>query len=425
MKIICFGPGPAFKGGISNYNTSLAKALATFEGVEVSIVSWTQQYPGIVPRDFKDRVSQMNFLEGTQIRTHYLTNYNNPFSWAETASFMASQNPDIVIFQWSIAIQGLPLNSIIRQLKKKSKCEVIVDLHFVIQKEQSTIDRIFTKMGIGGAHSYVVHALKTFEELKTLYPSRKFFLSMDGSRSVNKEETTVIKLFHPIYDLYKPDPAFDVEAFKKENGLAEKVILFFGFIRKYKGLHQVIEAFNEVAKKREDVSLLICGESFWNTLDPGNFTTRVKKTIFGLAKKVLLRKADDEANYQPLELISKLGLEKRVVVFNQFIPNEDVHKYFQVSDCVVLYYLTATPSGIESLSYNFDLPILATRVGHFPETIEEGVNGYLADEDLKSRVETMEKMLDEPIDRSGVAKMKDHMSWKSYAEALLNRKFGA
>ena len=231
MKIICFGPGPAFKGGISNYNTSLAKALATFEGVEVSIVSWSQQYPGIVPRDFKDRVSQMNFLEGTQIRTHYLTNYNNPFSWAETASFMASQNPDIVIFQWSIAIQGLPLNSIIRQLKKKSKCEVIVDLHFVIQKEQSTIDRIFTKMGIGGAHSYVVHALKTFEELKTLYPSRKFFLSMDGSRSVNKEETTVIKLFHPIYDLYKPDPSFDVQAFKQKHGLAEKVILFFGFIK--------------------------------------------------------------------------------------------------------------------------------------------------------------------------------------------------
>ena len=106
MKIICFGPGPAFKGGISNYNTSLAKALATFEGAEVSIVSWTQQYPGIVPRDFKDRVSQMNFLEGTQIRTHYITNYNNPFSWSETASFMASLSPDIVIFQWSIPFRA-------------------------------------------------------------------------------------------------------------------------------------------------------------------------------------------------------------------------------------------------------------------------------------------------------------------------------
>lgn len=420
MRVICFGPGPAFKGGISNYNTSLAKALAAYEGVEVDIVSWTQQYPGIVPRDFKDRVSQMDFLEGTQIRTHYLTNYNDPFSWKATARLMAGLKPDIVIFQWSIAIQGLPVGRMIRQLKKLWSCEVILDLHFVIQKEQSTIDRIFTKMGISGADTYIVHALKTFEELKTLYPSRKFHLTYDGQRSEGKE-TTVIKLFHPIYDLYQPDPNFDVAAFKQKYGLRDKVILFFGFIRKYKGLHQVIESFSKVAAKREDVSLLICGESFWNTLDPGNFVTRMKKLIFGLAKKVLLRSSDDEADYKPLDLIDQLGLGHRVVVFNEFIPNEDVHKYFQVSDCVVLYYLTATPSGIESLSYNFDLPIIATRVGHFPETIKEGINGYLADESIESMAATMEKMLDQPIDRLGVAAMKANMSWKSYAGAILNR----
>lgn len=420
MKVICFGPGPAFKGGISNYNTSLAKALSAFDGVSVDIVSWTQQYPGIVPRDFKDRVSQMNFLEGTQIRTHYITNYNNPLSWKATARLMADLKPQIVIFQWSIAIQGLPIGNMIRQLKKLCPCEIILDLHFVIQKEQSAIDRMFTKMGISGADTYIVHALKTFEELKTLYPGRQFHLSYDGLRSTVKE-TTVIKLFHPIYDLYKPDPNFDISEFKARFGLRKKVILFFGFIRKYKGLHQVIEAFSHVAASRDDVSLLICGESFWNTLDPGNFITRIKKTIFGLAKKILLRSSDDESNYKPLDLIDKFNLRDRVVVFNQFIPNEDVHKYFQVSDCVVLYYLTATPSGIESLSYNFDLPILATRVGHFPETIEEGVNGYLADETIESMSATMEKMLDHPLDRQGVAKMKDSMSWHAYAEAILNR----
>ncbi|MBK8700342.1 MAG: hypothetical protein IPN29_12765 [Saprospiraceae bacterium] len=108
-RVVCFGPGPAFKGGISNYNTSLAKALASQTDVDVSVVSWIQQYPNIVPRDFKDRVSKLDFLEDTQISTKYITNYNNPFSWAETARYIASLNPDIVIFQWSIAIQGLPL----------------------------------------------------------------------------------------------------------------------------------------------------------------------------------------------------------------------------------------------------------------------------------------------------------------------------
>ena len=80
---------------------------------------------------------------------------------------------------------------------------------------------------------------------------------------------------------------------------------------------------------------------------------------------------------------------------NEFIPNEDVHKYFQVSDCVVLYYLTATPSGIESLSYNFRLPILATKVGHFPETVKDGFNGYLAeDRDIESMAAVMEKYIE-------------------------------
>lgn len=419
MKVICFGPGPAFKGGISNYNTSLAKALSGFDGVEVTIVSWIQQYPGIVPRDFKDRVSQKDFLEGTQIRTHYVTNYNIPSSWKSTAELMASLQPDKVIFQWSIAIQGLPIGRIIHHLRKICTCEIIIDLHFVVQKEQSAIDRFFTKMGIKSADSYIIHALKTFEELKSLYPHRKFHLTTNGMRSSSKEATTVIKLFHPIYDLYQPDPDFDAEAFKKQYGLRKKVVLFFGFIRKYKGLHQVIESFARVAAKRDDVSLLICGESFWNTLDPGSLGTKIKKTIFGLAKKILLRSADDESDYRPLEKIEQLGLQDRVVVFNRFIPNEDVHKYFQVSDCVALYYLTATPSGIESLSYNFDLPIIATRVGHFPETIKEGINGYLADENIESMAATMEKMLDHPVDRAGVAAMKANMSWQSYAAAIL------
>ncbi|MBK8700341.1 MAG: glycosyltransferase [Saprospiraceae bacterium] len=302
-----------------------------------------------------------------------------------------------------------------------SSCEVIMDLHFVTQKEQSSIDRYFTKMGIGRADSYIVHALKTFEELTSLFPNGEFYLSYDGLRSITPKKKTVIKLFHPIYDLYKADPAFDTEAFKWKHGLRKHVFLFFRFIRKYKGLHNVIRAFSELAQERDDVSLLICGESFWHTLDPGNIFTKIKKLTFDLAKKVVLKAGDDEGNYRPLELIDALGIKDKVVVFNEFIPNEDVHKYFQVSDCVVLYYLTATPSGIESLSYNFDLPILATNVGHFPETIQEGVNGYLAEENLAAMSATMRKFLEKPIQPTAVAGFKQKLSWKAYADAILKK----
>lgn len=417
--IVCFGPGPAFKGGLSDYNTSLAKALDRLPDTNVHIVSWTEQYPSIIPREFKDLVSKGDHLEGTDISCTYLTNYNRPGTWRKTASFIANLNPDKVIFQWSIALQGLPLGRIISMLKKRCNAEVIIDLHFVIQKEKSTIDRIFTKMGIKNADSYIVHALKTARELQTLFPKQTFQISESGERNREGGAKPVIKLFHPIYDLFKPDPEFDAEAFKREHGLKKHVFLFFGFIRKYKGLHNAIKSFAQVAKQRDDVSLLICGESFWKTL-PDNFSTKVKNVVFGIAKTLFLGKKEDERNYRPLELVEELGLDDEVVVFNRFIANEEVHKYFQASDCVVLYYLTATPSGIESLSYNFGLPVLATRVGHFPETIKEGFNGYLANpDDIDNMAETMNKFLDHPLPAANVYDAGRHMSWENYAKAIL------
>ena len=116
--IVCFGPGPKFKGGIANYNTSLAKAFDKMDDAEVHIVSWTQQYPAIIPRDFIDRKSKTDQLEGTEIKVHYITNYNNPASWKSTVKLIVGLRPDKVIFQWAIAIQGIPLGYIAKKLKK-------------------------------------------------------------------------------------------------------------------------------------------------------------------------------------------------------------------------------------------------------------------------------------------------------------------
>jgi glycosyltransferase involved in cell wall biosynthesis len=133
-----------------------------------------------------------------------------------------------------------------------------------------------------------------------------------------------------------------------------------------------------------------------------------------------LNKKDDEREDQPLEWIQKLGIEQDCYVVNRFIGNEEVHKYFQVSDAVVLFYRTATPSGIESLSYNFSLPLLAARVGHFPETIQDGFNGYLAnDGDIADMTRAMKRFLENPIPRENVYESTKAMSWDNYATALL------
>jgi len=417
--IVCFGPGPMFKGGIANYNTSLAKAFDKIADTEVHIVSWTQQYPAIIPRDFIDRKSKVDQLEGTNIKVHYITNYNNPASWKATVKLITSLNPTKVIFQWAIAIQGLPMGYMAKKLKKYKEIEILFDLHFVIQKEGSALDNKLTKIGIKHADSYIVHAFKTADELKEIFPEKKFEVIERGNK-ISGNGIKVLKLYHPVYDMFKADPNFDIAKAKEEMGLKKYVFLYFGFIRKYKGLHNVIAAFANLAKVRDDVSLLIVGESFWNTLDDKKLSTKIKNATFGVAKKIFLKNQDNEKDYNPLALIDTLKIKDLVYVDNAFVPNESVPKYFQVSDNIMLFYLTATPSGVESIGYNFNMPMLATNVGHFPETVQEGFNGYMAkDNDIKSMANAMNKAIEVPINRINVAATSKDMSWANYANEIL------
>ncbi|WP_041355914.1 glycosyltransferase [Melioribacter roseus] len=121
-------------------------------------------------------------------------------------------------------------------------------------------------------------------------------------------------------------------------------------------------------------------------------------------------------------MIDKLGIRDSVVVINRYVPNEEVHKYFQVADCNVLFYEVATPSGVESMAYNFNLPSIATAVGHFPETIKHGYNGYLAEpNDIDSMYKVMKDFIENPIPRGRIEEQAKKMSWENYAKAILNQ----
>ena len=142
--------------------------------------------------------------------------------------------------------------------------------------------------------------------------------------------------------------------------------------------------------------------------------------IFGFAKRLFLNKQDDERDYRPLDLIEKYKLQNQVTAITEFVPNEDVHKYFQASDSITLFYSAATPSGVESMSYNFGLPILAARVGHFNETVKHGYNGYLAEpENPASMAEVMLQSIDTPIPAEHVYATSAEMSWDNYVSAIL------
>jgi glycosyltransferase involved in cell wall biosynthesis len=391
------------------------------EGAEVTIVSWIQQYPAIIPRDFIDRSSKSDLLEGSKIKVHYLCNYNNPFSWNSTAKFIAGLKPDKVIFQWAIAIQGLPMGWISKKIKAFSPAtEILFDVHNVVQKETGSLDKKLTRYALNSADSFIMHGQITIDEFKAFLPELAVDVSLDGTRS--KANKTILKLYHPIYDIFKPNPRLPIAQLKKELGLGEKVFLFFGFIRKYKGLHYAIESFSKIAKQHPEASLLIVGESFWDTVDKKNWLVRIKSALFRLLKSIFIRSKDQEKDYRPLELIQQLGLENRVVVVNRFVPNEEVNRYFQLSNAVVNFYEYATPSGVESIAYNFHKPILATRVGHFAHAIVDGENGYLAEAaDVESMASTLERFLKHPIPESNVKTYADQLSWEKYARVILKQ----
>lgn len=415
-KIVVFGPGPVFKGGISNFTSALCNALAIQPGIEVHLVSWTQQYPAIIPRQFTDTKSADRILSPV-VHVHYVTNYNNPLSWTKTIEVIEALQPDKVIVQWAIALQGLPIGYIFNRLKKKLKCEILFDVHNLIQKENSAFDRMLTRYALKAAHHYIMHGPSTIEEFKRFFPELKIPVSKDGSRA---ESPTILHLFHPIYDIFKPLPNFDAEAEKRKLGLRKHVFLFFGFIRKYKGLHHTIEAFAELAKKRDDVSLLIVGESFWDETAQVSLGKKFKKSIFGLLKKLFIKSRDQEKDYKPLALISELGIQNKTVIVNEFVPNEEVHRYFQVCDAVVNFYEYATPSGVESIAYQFLKPVLTTPVGHFKETIQDGQNGYVSPSfAIADLCKTLEKAIEEPVSESNLLQFKQKLSWQNYVKAIL------
>jgi len=154
---------------------------------------------------------------------------------------------------------------------------------------------------------------------------------------------------------------------------------------------------------------------------PVKTTIQIKNIVFNALKKIFLGNKESEKDYNPLALIKQYHLEDNVFLVNDFIPNEDVAKYFQTADCGILFYEYATPSGVESINYNFKLPILATNVGHFPETIQDGFNGYLAQpNNIKDMCRVMELSITNPINRNNVSEKAKNMSWENYAKAIIN-----
>lgn len=367
MKITLVGPSYPYKSGISHFTTILAGKLRQAHGADnVDFINWKRQYPGFLyPVDPIDKDSQHKITE-PNVR---LLDFYNPVSWLRAAWRVRRHGSERVIVTWVSMAQTPPYLGFLLFTKTFSKARITYLCHNALPHDPYFFERPFIKLMFGLADDFIVHSKQDAAELTRLAPGKPVKVG-----------------FHPTYDEFNIGQAYDTKAIKRELGLKQNVILFFGFIRPYKGLKYLLEAMPAISKQiKGKTSLLVVGE-FWK---------------------------NDKPEYDAL--VAKLGIAGDVVFVDRFVPNEEVGKYFSVSDLLVAPYTSATQSGVIQMSYAFDTPVVATKVGGLPDAVEEGVTGFLCQpKDPADLAQAVTKALNHKT--FDMAQARARFSWEAYLE---------
>jgi glycosyltransferase involved in cell wall biosynthesis len=326
MNIVLIGPAYPIRGGNALFVAHLYESLSAVHTVQV--ISYSRLYPGFLfPGVRQTDISSVAMKKHPAV---HIIDCLNPFTWWKAARLAASMNPDMLVLTWWNPFFGFIVRTIAASFKRRSKKPVIVIAENVISHEGRWIDVFLTKIALQTADRFLVLSKVVEDGIKKLYPQR-----------------TVFRSSLPIYDCYQTPVHLTQQQAQKQLGVEHKnVILFFGYIRQYKGLMNIIEAMPFIRKEIDNAHLLVVGEFYDNP--------------------------------QPyLDTIRRLGLETNVTIINEYVANEAVHLYFTAANLAVLPYNEATQSGILSIAYGFATPVVITDVGGLAELVDEGRTGFI------------------------------------------------
>jgi len=332
-KIAIIGPNYPYRGGNSLFIGHLCIALQ--EKFELLIINYSLLYPEILFPGKTQYDKSNEVMDGIrQLKTHRILNSINPISWYNTAKKIKEFNPDLVVVDWWQPFFGPCHFGVLSLLGSSYKDRILFITENVISHESRFIDKILTKIGLAKASKFLVLSNKVQDDIKSLFPTKAIF----------KSEL-------PIYDCYDNNKSLNKSELRSKFGFnnSDKVLLFFGYIRHYKGLDILIESLKILRSEDKSYKLLVAGESYEN-----------------------------EEIY--LDLISEYKLESAVHMENKFISNEDVGSYFYASDVAVLPYRSATQSGILNMAYGFNKPVVITNVGGLAEFVVEDQTGVIVNE---------------------------------------------
>lgn len=327
MKIIIVGTAHPYRGGLAAYNERLAKEFST-QGHDVNILTFTLQYPGFL---FPGKTQFTNGPAPENLHIERCINSVNPLNWLRIGKKIRKESPDMVIFCYWMSFMA-PCFGTIARAASSPKTKFIALVHNMMPHEPSILDKIFPKYFVDKMDGFMTMASSVADDVRNLKVS-------DKPVSVSP---------HPIYDHYGDKESKEIAA--ERLGLPADVpyILFFGFIRKYKGLDLLLEALADERLRRLPAKLIVAGEFY-----------------------------EDEDSY--LKIISDKGLEDRVILKTEFIPDSKVKDYFNIADLIAQPYRSATQSGVSQIAYHFDKPMLVTDVGGLSEIVPDGKVGYVTE----------------------------------------------
>lgn len=327
MYIIILGPAYPYRGGISAFNERLASEYQK-QGHKVELYTFTLQYPGFL---FPGKTQYSTEPAPVDKVVYRKVNSCSPFNWIKVGKEIRRKRPDLLITAYWLPFMGPCLGTIARIASQNGHTRSVGLLHNMIPHEHRPGDRLFSRYFVSCNQGFVSLSKAVLEDL-TVFDKVK------------------PRVFcpHPLYDHY--GGCIDKFVARKKLSLdtSGRYILFFGFIREYKGLDLLLEAIADRRLCDLNVKLIVAGEFY----------------------------GDPKPYY---DTIDRLGIRERVVLYTDFIPDSEVGLYFGASDLVAQPYKSATQSGVTQVAFHYEKPMLVTNVGGLPEIVPDGKVGYVVE----------------------------------------------
>ncbi len=366
MNIIIVGTAYPLRGGIAHYNALLYRELSRKHTVH--IITFKRQYPSFL---FPGKTQNETGGELLNVPAEALIDSINPVNWFTVAKEIRRRKPDLIIFKYWLPFFGPCFGTIARLAKKGTSTRVLFICDNVIPHEKRPGDSVFTRFAFNAVDYFIVQSDAVEHDL-TMFCRHAHYR----------------KVAHPVYNIFG-EPIEKREARKRLGITANRVVLFFGYIRKYKGLHVLLDSMNLL--KDAGIHLLAVGECY-----------------------------GDEHVYH--DRVNALHLEETVTLVTDYVPNDRVGLFFSATDAVILPYLSATQSGIAQIAYNFDRPVIASRVGGLAEVVVDGKTGLLVPpDDVPALAQTIRKFFEDGNEedfRTNVQEEKKKYTWEAMSRAI-------